>query len=150
MSKPLATALFAAALFAGFPTLVLAQAANQMQPGLWRFTQRTGAAGGAARQRTQNRCVSAAEAGNPAMYFAPRASGATCAVTNHSALGTRLATRVRCTAGADVTDADISITLDTPQHLTIATTMTRGAQTAQMQGEGQFVGPCGARARKKR
>ena len=149
MLKSVMTALAAGTLLAGM-VHASATAANQMEPGLWRFTQSTGTGNGKARQRTQNRCVSAADAANPVMYFAPRASGAECAVTGQSAFGSQIKTQLRCGAGADLTEADIAITLDTPQHLTIATSLTRGKATAQMRGEGRLLGPCGAGGRKRR
>jgi hypothetical protein len=138
-AAPAMLALGALTLLAAVP----AQAAP-MQPGLWSFTQQT--SGGGAKRST--RCVRPAEAADPLRYFAPRGGGraARCEIVENSSFGDRVSSRLRCNAGAGATDLISMITIDTPQHMTIATTLstTAGGKTSSisMRGEGRRIGNC--------
>lgn len=118
-------------------------AAVEMQPGMWRFTQTT-QAGGRAKSRGKARCVSVAQAKDPARYFTPIGQG--CALVSHSTLGSRISSTMRCTNGAATTDVISTVSIDTPTHLTMSSTMTVSAgstsTSATIRGEGRRTGNC--------
>ena len=118
--------------------------AAAMQPGLWSFTQQTTGA----RPKRTTRCVRPAEAADPVRYFAPRPAGrlASCELTENSAFGNRVSSRLRCTAGPTSSELASIIKFDTPQHLTITTTLSTAAggksSNVGMRGEGKRIGDC--------
>ncbi|HEX2215194.1 MAG TPA: DUF3617 family protein [Xanthobacteraceae bacterium] len=121
-------------------------AAAEMQPGLWRFTQRT-QAGGQASQKTTTRCVSAAEAKNPASYFLPTGRG--CALQAHSAAGGRIDSTLRCVNEGTVSDLTATVLIPNPTQMSITTAMTSTISgrsvSVSMTGQGQRIGACGGR-----
>jgi hypothetical protein len=122
-----------------------AATAAEMQPGLWIFTQRT-TAGGRVRQSRTTRCMRPAEAKDPVRYFAPRARGSACQLTQNSVFGNRISAQLRCSAGETSTDVESIINIDAPTHMTISTTVTISAQgkssSGGMSGEGVRRGNC--------
>jgi hypothetical protein len=140
------------ALGAFYVLLSAAPAAAQMQPGLWRFTQRTDAGNNTkARGKVRTACVTPAQAADAATYFQPRGRG--CVLVQHSRFGTRLTSQVRCAQGGASSEISSTISIASPTQLSITTSMvgTRGGQTvsARMQGEGQRIGDCGGRRKRR-
>jgi hypothetical protein len=139
------------ALCAALSMSLATPAAAQMQPGLWRFTQTT-ESGGRTRSRTTTRCVTAAQASDPAAYFHPRGAG--CSLTSHSALGGRVTSSLRCTQGDVTSDITSVVSLSSPTQLTITTnvglTTKSGRATVRMTGAGQRIGNCGSRRPQKK
>ena len=126
-------------------------AAAQMQPGLWRFTQRTDAGNNTkARGKTRTACVTPEQAADAASYFQPR--GRDCVLVQHSRFGTRLTSQVRCTQGGASSEISSTISIASPTELSITTSVvgSRGGQTvsARMQGEGRRIGDCGGRRKR--
>lgn len=124
-----------------------AATAAEMQPGLWIFTQQTRTAGGI-KQSRKVRCVLPAEAQDPVRYFFPRAGAqnSACELIENSVFGSRISSRLRCAAGETSMELASIITIDTPTHLTIRTTLgTSGQGTSSsvgMTGEGTRTGNC--------
>jgi hypothetical protein len=126
-------------------------AAQQMQPGLWRFTQST-QAGGRSGGKTMMRCVSAAQAQRPAAYFTPRGRG--CVVLSNSNWASRLTSTVRCKIGDRTSEVNSTVRISSPTSISVSTTMTASAGgrsgTIRMTGAGERVGDCGGGRRKMR
>jgi hypothetical protein len=118
-------------------------AAQEMQPGRWRFTQQT-QGNGKARAKATTRCVSPAQAKNPGQYFAP--SGRGCALTSNTAWVGRLSSSLRCQQGDVTTDVSSTVTINSPTQMSVSTTMTmrspKGSGTVTMVGSGVRVGNC--------
>lgn len=126
-------------------------AAATMQPGQWRFTQTTQAVG-KGQTRTSMRCVTPAEASDPASYFTPLGEG--CALVSHTSFGSRISSTLRCSQDNSTSDVTSIITFASPAQLSISTRMTTAAGnrsvTATMSGDGVRVGECPAAPRKRR
>jgi hypothetical protein len=118
-------------------------AAAEMQPGMWRFTQTT-QAGGRSKSRASSRCVSVAQAKDPASYFAPR--GRDCALLSHSTFSGRISSTVRCTQGSTITDVTSTVSIESPTHLTLSSTMSAmvdgKSASVVVRGEGKRTGNC--------
>jgi hypothetical protein len=141
---------------ARFPALALGAAlfcmgaaparAAEMAPGLWRFTQTTQVEG-RGRTRANTRCITPAQAADPARYFAPRGQG--CVLTANTAFGSRITSTVRCTQEGVTTEVSSTIVFANPASLSITTTSSsrtpRGTINAVLRGAGQRVAACGAR-----
>jgi hypothetical protein len=125
-------------------------AAATMEPGLWRFTQST-QGGGRARAKTTTRCVSAAQAGDPARFFQPLGRG--CVLNSHSGFGSRITSTFRCSHGDGTTDVTSVISFASASEMSISTTMSvtspRGTASAVLTGSGKRIGNCGG-GRKRR
>lgn len=121
--------------------------AAEMQPGLWTFTQQT-SAGGRVKQSRTVRCVRPAEAQDPVRYFAPHTGrgAAACELVENSVFGGRISSRLRCSAGPTTMEIASIISIDTPAHLTIRTTLDTSGQgksrSVGMTGEGTRTGNC--------
>jgi hypothetical protein len=139
--------LAARAIFAFCAMAFLAHAAPAyaaMQPGLWAFTQQTTGT----RPKRTTRCVRPAEAADPVRYFAPRAGRQSghCELVENTASTARISSRVRCTTGQSSSELSSIINMDTPQHMTITTTLSTSAggksSNVGMRGEGKRIGDC--------
>lgn len=145
------TRLAALALCAGLLFSSAAPAAAQMQPGLWRFTQTT-ESGGRSRARTSTRCVSLAQAKDPAAYFQPRGVG--CALIAHNTWAGRVTSTMRCAQGDTTSEITSTVRVASPTQISITTTMgvtsKAGRATVRLTGSGERIGNCGARRGKKK
>lgn len=138
--RPFFSALLALVVVSG---ATLRSEAAEMQPGRWRFTQQT-QMGGKARAKATTRCVSAAQAKNPAQYFAPAGRG--CAQTGTTAFMGRVTSGLRCQNGDVMTEVSSTVTINSPTQMSVQTTMTmrspKGSGTVTMIGSGVRVGGC--------
>lgn len=138
-----ALALALAASFVVAAPAIENAAAAEMQPGRWRFTQQT-QMGNKARAKATTRCVNAAQAQNPAQYFAPRGRG--CSLASNTAFMGRISSSLRCQQGAVATEVTSTVTISSPTQMSVTTIMRmtspRGSGTVQMVGSGVRVGNC--------
>ena len=136
-----AALVLAAGLCAGIP----AAGAAEMQPGLWKFTQRTSTAKGA-RASEKLRCITPADARDPVRYFTPRSDDGGCALVESSASMGRMSARLRCSNGSTTTEVSSLVTVESPTEITMASTVAVNASgremTAGVKGEGRWVGAC--------
>ena len=140
MTKSIALALALGVLLAGGGEDA---DAAEMQPGMWHFTQTT-QGGGRSKSKASRRCVTAEQAKDPARYFTPIGRG--CALVSHSNFGGRISSNLRCANGETTTDVQSTVSIASPTHLTISTTMTAsvGGKSASVvvRGEGRRTGNC--------
>lgn len=135
----------AVGLAAGVSAAGFAAEAADMQPGLWKFTQRTSTAKGV--QASQKvRCVTPADARDPVRYFTPRANDGSCALVENSASLGRMSARLRCTDGPTTTDVTSLVVVESPTHISMSSSLAVNASgremTAGVKGEGHWVGAC--------
>lgn len=142
MRRTLGYALALSALATGL--MVESAVAAEMQPGRWRFTQQT-QMGTKARAKATTRCVSPAQAKNPAQYFAPAGRG--CVLTGNSRGFTGgLVSSLRCQQGDTTSEVASTVTINSPTQMSVSTTMRisspKGSGTVQIVGSGVRVGNC--------
>lgn len=120
--------------------------AQQMQPGMWRFTQQI-QSGGRTQSKTLTRCITPAQANNPAAYFAPRGRG--CRIVSNSNWAGRLTASAQCVVGNVTSEVNSTVRVNSPTQISVSTTMTATANNRSakqtLTGTGERIGECGGR-----
>lgn len=124
------------------------QAADGIEPGLWKVITTTIVNGAPTPPQVKNRCLSVAEAGDPGKTFSPEfgAVNSSCERTDYQLTAQRLTWRLQCKGQLDM-DVAGDFTFESPKRY-VATIATRGSMRGQTMMsssaaiEGEHIGEC--------